>query len=213
VEPRIEVVARGIRNAYGFAWDGAENLFTFSNGPDYNAPEEMDFIQPGHHYGFPYQFADWAVQPAFPYPHTPPAPAGVEFTHPVINLGPAGGGSAQGMSTFDPHSCPGGVTWCGDDFPPALRGRFLVPRFGNLLGPPAAPEDVGFDLLAVQPEKNRAGQWTARVETVLAPLARPLDVLAIGSGRVLILEYTRPTNFKSRLGWLPGRILELAPLH
>jgi hypothetical protein len=28
---------------------------------------------------------------------------------------------------------------------------------------------------------------------------------------VLILEYTRPTNFKEKLGWLPGRIIELAP--
>jgi mono/diheme cytochrome c family protein len=212
-EPKIEIAARGIRNAYGFAWDGAGNLFTFSNGPDYNAPEEMDFIEPGRHYGFPYQFADWAVKPAFPYPYTPPPPAGVEFTHPVVNLGPAGGGSAKGMSTFDPHSCPGGVAWCGDDFPPALRGSFLVPRFGNLLGPPAAPEDVGFDVLSVRPERQSNGTWAAQVTTVLAPLARPLDVLSLGRGRVLILEYTRPTDFKSKLGWLPGRILELAPLH
>jgi hypothetical protein len=27
---------------------------------------------------------------------------------------------------------------------------------------------------------------------------------------VLILEYTRPTTFKDRIGWLPGRIIELA---
>ncbi|EDY16986.1 cytochrome c class I [Chthoniobacter flavus Ellin428] len=46
-QPKIEVYARGIRNAYGFAWDDAGDLFTFANGPDYNAPEEMDFVQPG----------------------------------------------------------------------------------------------------------------------------------------------------------------------
>jgi mono/diheme cytochrome c family protein len=210
-EPKIEVFARGIRNAYGFAWDGAGNLFTFSNGPDTNAPEEMDFIERGRHYGFPFQFADWPVKPAFPYPHTPPPPEGLSFTQPVVNLGPAAGGSAKGLSTFDPHSCPGGAIWCGDDFPAALRGSFLVTRFGNLLGAPAAPEDVGFDLLAVRPEKKPDGTWAARVETVLAPLARPLDVLSLGGGRVLILEYTRPVDFKSKLGWLPGRILELAP--
>ena len=47
---------------------------------------------------------------------------------------------------------------------------------------------------------------------MLAPLARPLDVLSIGRGRVLILEYTRPVDFKSKAGWLPGRVLELDPI-
>jgi glucose/arabinose dehydrogenase len=153
------------------------------------------------------------VKPGFPYAYTPAPPPGLEFTPPVMNLGPAGGGSATGLSTFDAHSSPGGAIWCGDDFPAAWRGSFLVTRFGNLLGPPAAPEDVGFDLLSVRVEKNLPGQRvTAHVNTVLAPLARPLDVLGIGQGRVLILEYTRPVDFKSKVGWLPGRVLELAPV-
>ncbi|MEP6668523.1 MAG: PQQ-dependent sugar dehydrogenase [Chthoniobacter sp.] len=211
-QPKIEVYARGIRNAYGFAWDDAGDLFTFANGPDYNAPEEMDFVQQGRHYGFPFQFANWPVTPGFPYAYTPPPPPGVEFTPPVINLGPAGGGSAKGLSTFDAHSSPGGAIWCGGDFPAVLRGCFLVPRFGNLLGPPAAPEDVGFDLLAVRVDKSAGSRLTAKVETLLAPLARPLDVLSIGRGRILILEYTRPIDFKSKTGWLPGRVLELAPI-
>src|SRR5512141_2610569 len=50
-DPKIEIVARGIRNAYGFAWDGSGQLFTVSNGPDADAPEEMDAVQPGKHYG------------------------------------------------------------------------------------------------------------------------------------------------------------------
>lgn len=210
-EPKIEVYARGIRNAYGFAWDSEGDLFTFSNGPDYSAPEEMDLIKQGRHYGFPFQFADWPIKPGFPYPHTPPPPPGLTFTPPVINLGPAGGGSAKGLSTFDAHSSPGGAIWCGDDFPAPLRGTFLMTRFGNLLGSPAAPEDVGFDVLSVRPAKRPDGSVTAEVNMVLAPLARPLDVLGLGQGRALILEYTRTTDFKSKLGWLPGRILELAP--
>jgi len=209
--PKLEIYARGIRNAYGFAWDNAGNLFTFSNGPDYSAPEEMDFIQRGRHYGFPYQFADWPVKPGFPYPYTPAPPPGLEFTPPVLNLGPAGGGTAAGLSTFDAHSAPGGAMWCGDDFPASLRGCFLVTRFGNLLGAPASPEDVGFDLLSVRVNPKAGQRVTAQVNTVLAPLARPLDVLGLGGGRVLILEYTRPVDFKSKAGWLPGRVLELDP--
>ncbi|HEY3901584.1 MAG TPA: c-type cytochrome [Chthoniobacter sp.] len=210
--PKLEIYARGIRNAYGFAWDDAGRLFTFANGPDYSAPEEMDFVQQGLHYGFPFQFADWPVKPGFPYPYTPAPPPGLEFTPPVLNLGPAGGGSAKGLSTFDAHSAPGGAIWCGQEFPPAVRGSFLVTRFGNLLGPPASPEDVGFDLLSVRVNPPVAGERvTAQVKTVLAPLARPLDVLDLGQGRVLILEYTRPIDFKSQAGWLPGRVLELDP--
>ena len=211
-EPKIEVVARGIRNAFGFAWDGDGRLFTVSNGPDFNAPEEMDFIEPGKHYGFPFQFSTWPVKPHFPYAHTPPAPAGLTFTPPVLNVGPAAGGSAKNpLGTFDAHSSPAGMIWCGDDFPAPLRRTFLITRFGNLLGESAAPEDVGFDVLTAQMERRADGQWLARVRTVLAPLGRPLDVVRTGPGRALILEYTRPTDFKKKLGWLPGRILELAP--
>lgn len=52
-EPKIEVIARGLRNAFGFAWDDQGRLFSVSNGPDANEPEEMDFIEAGKHYGFP----------------------------------------------------------------------------------------------------------------------------------------------------------------
>jgi glucose/arabinose dehydrogenase len=209
--PRIEVVARGLRNTYGFAWDGAGRLWSVDNGPDASAPEEMNLLEPGRHYGFPYQFSDWPVEPLKPYAHTPPAPPGVEFTLPVMNEGPAAGGSPGGMSTFDPHSSPGGFIWCGEEYAAPLRGGFLVPRFGNLLGPPAAPQDVGFDLLLITPRQEANGRWRAKCTQVLGPLGRPLDVLAAGGGKILVLDYTRPTNFREKLAWLPGRILELAP--
>lgn len=207
--PELEVLVRGIRNAYGFAWDGEGRLFTVSNGPDADAPEEMDVILPGRHYGFPYQFSNWKAADR-PYPHTPAAPAGLEFTLPVLNRGPAGGGAAAGgLATFDAHSCPGGMIWCGPEYAEPLRGGFLVPRFGNLL---SKPEDTGFDLLHVKPSQDKStGLWQAAVTTVLAPLGRPIDVLPDGKGGVYILEYTRPTNFKGKAGWLPGRLLRLAP--
>ena len=208
-ETEIDIVAHGIRNAYGFAWHPNGQLFAVVNGPDAAAPEEMDAILPGQHYGFPYQFSDWPVTRK-PYPHTPAAPQGLTFTLPVLNNGPAGGGGRMGgLSTFDPHSSPAGMMWCGDDYPDPLRNGFLVTRYGNLL---PTPQDAGFDVLKVAVEQHAtSGRWQAKVTTVLAPLGRPIDVLPIGGGRVLILEYTRPTDFKSRIGWLPGRVLMLAP--
>ncbi len=208
-KPTIEVVARGLRNAYGFAWHPQGQLFAVVNGPDADAPEEMDAILAGKHYGFPYQYSDWALARK-PYEHTPTAPDGLSFTLPVRNNGPAGGGGRLGgLSTFDPHSSPAGMAWCGEDYPEPLRNSFLVTRYGNLL---PVPQDAGFDLLKVVVSEDTAtGRWQAAVTTVLAPLGRPIDVLPISGGKILILEYTRPTDFKSRIGWLPGRILELAP--
>jgi glucose/arabinose dehydrogenase len=209
--PTIEVIARGIRNAWSFAWDGDGHLFSVSNGPDASAPEEMDLVEPGKHYGFPYQFSDWPAKAGSPYPHTPAAPKGLHFTMPVLNVGPAAGGSAaKPIGTFDPHSSPGGLIWCGKDWPEPLRDSFLITRFGNLLGPPASPEDVGFDLLSTKLEQRTDGGWTAHTTTVLAPLGRPLDIVRTGPGRAFILEYTRPTNFREKLGWLPGRVIELS---
>jgi glucose/arabinose dehydrogenase len=205
-QPKLEIHARGLRNPYGFAWDGAGNLFSVTNGPDANAPEEMDHILPGRHYGFPYQFSDWPLLPK-PYPHTPDAPEGMQFTKPVKNLGPAGG---AGMATFDPHSCPGGVIWCGEDFPAPLQNTFLVTRYGNLLAESRTSlADSGFDVLSMRLTRAADGTWTANTTTVLAPLGRPLDVAHFGPGAALILEYTRPTNMRDGLGWMPGRIIEL----
>ncbi len=210
-KPEIEVYAHGLRNAFGFAWDSSGNLFSVVNGPDINAPEEMEFIERGKHYGFPFQFSNWPLEPR-PYPHTPVPPAGLKFAVPVKNLGPAAGGKKDGLWTFDPHSSPAGMTWCGEDFPEPLRNGFLVTRFGNLLGESRTgiAEDVGFDLLSVHPLREADGSWSARTESIFSKLGRPIDVLRTGKDRVLILEYTRTSSFKDGLGWLPGRILELS---
>jgi glucose/arabinose dehydrogenase len=106
--------AEGIRNAYDMAFDGQQNLFAVSNSPDYDMPEDMFWIRPQHHYGFPWvmggienpqQYADWKPDPAtdpfipknshawrVKYFHTdstfPKIPAGLKFSPGVQNLGP-----------------------------------------------------------------------------------------------------------------------------
>jgi hypothetical protein len=103
------------------------------------------------------------------------------------------------------------MLWCGSQYPPPLRNCFLLTRSGNLLGAPAAPEDVGFDLLRLEMRRKNADAWEVETSVVAAPLGRPVDVVSGGGHRFLILEYTRSTNFKDNIGWLPGRVLELAP--
>jgi len=101
----------------------------------------------------------------------------------------------------------GGIVLLGDDFPPGYRGTYLVTRYGNL---GALPKDVGFDLLQVRLAKNAGGVYEARVNTLLAPLARPIDVHLSGRGKVYICEYTRVLNNNGRTAMMPGRLLELA---
>ena len=213
-EPKAEVVARGIRNAWSFAWNAAGDLFTVSNGPDAHAGEEMDHIVPPptgglpRHHGFPYQFEDWPVGKKA-YPHTPEPPAGFAPVHPVKNLGPDGWFPGAPGWTFHPHSSPAGLVWLDGHWPAPWANSFLMGRFGNLITA-KGNEDVGFDVLSIRPAQTTDGGWAAPVKTFLAPLGRPLD-LHLAGGRLYILEYTRPTNFKEGRGWLPGRILELTP--
>ncbi|MEN9636784.1 MAG: hypothetical protein RL077_5188 [Verrucomicrobiota bacterium] len=214
--PKIEIISRGIRNAFSFAWDGAGHLFTVSNGPDAHAPEEMDFITPPRvgevpeHHGFPYQFGDAPASYKW-YAHTPvPAPpADVKYVLPVLNLGPAGLMGGKPTSTFNAHSSPTGLLWLGADWPAAVRNGFLVGRMGSFLMGPNDGEEHGFDVLHMKMERRADGGWAARTTSWLAPLGRPIDVHVAAPGKIYVLEYTRPTNLKGRVGWLPGRILKL----
>ena len=203
-KPEIEVYAQGIRNAYGFCWNDRGEMILTENGPDAHAPEELNLIEQGRHYGFPYQFSDWTRKA---YERTPEPPAGLKFTTPILNLGPDGGFNGSPVATFDPHSCPGGIVFLGDDFPEGYRGTYLVPRFGNLI---RTPDDAaGFDVLRVALSRDAAGAYQARVNTLLKPLGRPIDVHLAGRGRVYILEYSRGTHNGASYS-PPGRVLELA---
>lgn len=204
--PTVEVFARGIRNAWTFAWNDKGELFSASNGPDANVPEELDFVERGKHYGFPYQFGDAPATAGSPYPYTPAAPAGLKFTPAIRNLGPAAGGSpTKPMASFEPHSSPAGMIFCGPDWPEAYRGKFLLGRFGNFITQP----DTGYDMLALDLKRNAAGVYEARTETFIAPLARPIDFLQVGK-KLYILEYTRPIGTQTGRPMTPGRVLELS---
>ena len=198
-----EIYASGLRNPFGFCWNDEGEMFATDNGPDADMPEELNVIERGKHYGFPFQYSD---SPKKPYPYTPESPPGLQFTRPLVNKGPAGGFGGENISTFDPHSSPAGIIYCGKDFTESLRRSFLVTRYGNLL---KRDKDVGFDLLQMRVRKTANG-YEAETTTWLAPLARPIDIVAL-NGAIYVLEYSRPLNHKGDVPMLPGRLLELRP--
>ena len=203
-QPVLEVYARGLRNAYGFCWNAAGEMFATENGPDADAPEELNHIEQGKHYGFPYRFADWTKKA---YPTSPEPPADLAFTLPVANLGPDGGFSGTPMFTFDPHSGPGGIVFLGNEFPEGYRGTFLLTRFGNFIRSPK--DNSGFDVLRATLRRNAEGRYEGHFHTVLSGLGRPIDIHLGAPGKLYIAEYSRATNSGDSYG-PSGRILELS---
>ena len=107
------VFAEGTRNAYSMAFNGQNQLFAIDNAGERDDPEELNWIQEGRHYGFPWRIGGNAnplsnpnydatqdplinpsngaflaghfdADPQFPVP-----PAGVVFTEPIANYGSA----------------------------------------------------------------------------------------------------------------------------
>ena len=202
--PTLEVYARGTRNAYGFCWNDVGEMFATENGPDADAPEELNHIEEGKHYGFPYRFADWTKKA---YPTSPEPPPGLTFTLPVANLGPDGGFDGKPMFTFDPHSGPGGIVFLGKEFPEGYRGTFLLTRFGNFIRSPK--DNSGFDVLRATLRRNAEGRYEGHFHTVLSGLGRPIDIHQGAHGKLYIAEYSRATNSSDSYG-PSGRILELS---
>lgn len=196
-----EIHARGLRNSYGFCWDDEKRMIATENGPNAHAPEELNLIEQGKHYGFPFRYSD--VTTKF-YPHQPDLPAGIAVTLPFRNLGPDGGGSENGLATFDPHSCPTGLVWLDKSWPAPLGGSFLTTRFGNMM---QLVHDVGFDLLQLHVD---FGQRTVRTHRLISPMGRPVDLIKLSGHRLVIAEYTRATSAAAGMG-TPGRLLLLQP--
>lgn len=144
--------AAGFRNTYSMAFSPDGLLFGVENSGDRDDNEEMNWIREGHHYGFPWRIgtndnpqqfpgydpdADPLVNKKFGAyirglfhddPDFPPAPTGVTFTDPLLNLGPDADkfrdpvngeikdGSDRGVpvGTFTAHRSPLGLVFDTD---------------------------------------------------------------------------------------------------
>lgn len=104
------VFAEGIRNTFDFAFAANGDLFGTENGPDRDMAEELNWLRPGLHFGFPWRIGGADNPQQFPdydpstdelldsrfiavingYYHNDPTfpPPPTNFFEPVINLGP-----------------------------------------------------------------------------------------------------------------------------
>jgi len=200
-----EVFSRGNRNPFGFDWDQKGRLIDAEHGPMADHPEELNHIQQGKHYGFPYVFGN--NEPP-DYPDSPKPPEGLKFEVPIKNVGPAGLLGDHPMYSLAPHSAPGGlIFYRSGQLPKAYDNTFFLARFGNLVN----YNRIGFDVINIRLEE-KDGTLTAYTERFLDRLGRPID-LAVRSGKLYVVEYCRQnetTGPGSEGFGEGGRVLEIS---
>ena len=200
-----EVFSRGNRNPFGFDWDDKGRLIDAENGPMADHPEELNHIQKGKHYGFPYVFGNNETPN---YEDAVKPPKGLEFEPPIKNIGPGGLLGDHPMYSLAPHSAPGGmIFYRTGELPKRYEKTFFLTRFGNLVNYCR----IGFDVLNFRLEE-KDGKLIAHTERFLDRLGRPLD-LCVSGGKLYIVEYCRQTETcgPGSEGYnAPGRVLEVS---
>ncbi len=210
----FELFADGLRNPFASAFRADGKLFTADHGPQNDLPEELDYVQQGKHYGFPYRFGNNVKNPE---PDAPPEPAGQTFTPPIPNVGPdslnGDGADSQNPSyTFTPHSAPGGLVFYNATagshlFPAEYRGDGFLAMYGNV---ERSGEVRGFSVLRLTLKEKSPGVFEVSVHTFLTGLRRPTDVAVAPDGAMIVLESSAAaTPTDQTVGY--GRILEVAP--
>ncbi len=213
--------ADGLRNSYDLAFSPDGDLFATENGPDADMPDELNWIREGHHYGFPWRFGtepNPQTQPDYDPtkdgrlnkefvaveqglyradPEFPPPP--MEFTDPVINVGPDADkyadldGKEQDASdqnkpiqTFTPHRSPLGLSFDTANALSEFKGDAFVLSWGWGIPNPTLA-DPGQDLLHLDLTKE-GDQYTARVTQIARGFDHPIDSLLIGD-KLYVLDW------------------------
>ncbi len=136
--------AAGLRNAVGFDWDPVTGrLWATDNGQDNLGadfpPDEINLVEAGRHYGFPFFVGRNTVNTAPLSGSAPPAITAATAMPPAIDL-PA-------------HAAAAGLHFYrGTTFPASYRNAMLV----SLHGSTAIPAKVGYKVVRVLRKDGRA---------------------------------------------------------
>ncbi|MCC6455270.1 MAG: hypothetical protein IT328_10035 [Caldilineaceae bacterium] len=181
----LEVVSQGNRNAYDVLWaelplnfeeaGGARawQLFASENGPDFNdAPDEVNHIRWGHHYGFPDQFG----------PVADDAAEGAPYSGPVYPA--TAHASANGLAYID-HP----------DWPAAYRTLY-VSLFGEVFNP--VPVGHIVERITLHSVTLHNGELTYRGEPspFIEGLDRPLPLVTTPDGNLMVGDYATGVIYK-----------------
>jgi glucose/arabinose dehydrogenase len=156
-------VAWGIRNSVGFDWNGGTLYFT-DNGADgmgdNTPPDELNVLQPGAFYGFPYFGGRVRLRgfeaAAPPAPQTPPA------------------------YEFQAHVAALGVHFYRGAMFPQLQGEALVAEHGSW----DRSTPVGYQVVRLRVGSSRSGNGLR----FLSGVGRPVDVKELPDGSIVVSD-------------------------
>jgi glucose/arabinose dehydrogenase len=176
----LEVFATGVRNPYDLVFSSDGRLFAGDNSPDepdhalqYLPPEEINYIQEGHDYGFPEVYGNQPSSDSEP---------------PITEL-------------FTSSASSGITYYEADAFPPEYRGIYMA-QFGTGAGfAKAVGIQAGELVVFVQPQADKDGRLVGDWEP-FATFRRdlgsysPIDVTVGADGALYIAEWQTWTIFR-----------------
>jgi glucose/arabinose dehydrogenase len=182
-----EIFAEGLRNTIGFGWHPATGeLWGFDHGSDWRGddqpPEELNRLEQGRHYGWPFCFSD--QQPDLFVPAPPPGGTGraafcQRTTAPVLE--------------YTAHSAPiGMVFYTADQFPADYQNDAFVAMRGSW----NRSEPSGYKVVRVvfddngQPTEIQDFMTGFLIEEQIANFGRIAGVAIAADGSLLISEDT-----------------------
>jgi glucose/arabinose dehydrogenase len=180
-QENLEVVARGVRNAYGLLWaaiphdDGVDwALFAGENGPDfYHAPDEVNHIRWQHHYGFPEQYG--RVES--------PDEEGNPYSSPVYEV--------------DAHASANSLAYIDNPNWPEEYQTIYVSLFGSVFSPQPVGHTVDrIDLIPVETENGLT--YRGEPSVFIHGLNRPLPLVTDAEGNLLVGDYATGIIYRVR---------------
>jgi len=215
----LESFCRGIRNTFALTFRSDGALFGVENGPDCHYADELNRLEFGKHYGYPFAYGSGRSGSDSTLDLECVFPSAGETLEPAWgNLGPDGipGPGEPGDSGgavfygFHPHSSPSGLSFYDTarmdpqarKFPGKYHGLAFVCRFGQLI---PLPGDVGFDIVTLSLDDPAHSFSCRRFAT---GISRPVHLLCAWNGRVYVLEFNETTS-GSALGSGKSRLLEI----
>lgn len=146
----IEIVATGLRNAWGLAFHPGGPLFATDNGRDdlgdETPPDELNVVLPGRDYGFPS----------------------------IGGMPPDGHPSEAPVALLDVHGSANGLVFDTGDGLSGFRDQVFIAQWGSWTGSPGF--DAGTKIVQGQLHRDGEGHWEFRGRDLVANCGRPLDV-------------------------------------
>jgi glucose/arabinose dehydrogenase len=164
----LRVVASGLRNPYGLAFDAHGQLWATDNGRDersLNAPDELDRIVPGHRYGFPGCYG--------------------------VRRGTGCAGTDPPVADLEPHSSADGLAFAPASFSPGMAGDAFIALWGTYFGHARGRYVARVHLAAGKPVVTRFATGLDHPLAVAFTPAGELLVADWGTGLIWRIERSR----------------------